>query len=127
MQTPEHQRHIASRIAHNDCQECRADCERQFLRPQWQSYQHVSEYLAWCRPRFAAIRAGGLSDREATAAAQWIRKFREALHRRITLKVGSEQGRKRCDSYLERMGQFPRNTDNAYLRRFARRGASTLY
>jgi hypothetical protein len=31
MKTAEHQRHIQSRVSHNNCQECRADCERQFL------------------------------------------------------------------------------------------------
>ena len=122
MQTLEHREHTNSRVGHNDCQECRANCERQFLRPQWSDYRYVSEYLSWAKPRLLAIKQG-----EASAAAlRWMRDFRLALNRRITLKVSGESGRKRCDSYLQRMGQFPRNTDRAYLRRFAQRGASTL-
>ena len=31
-----------------------------------------------------------------------------------------------CDSYLQRMGQFPKSTDAKYLRQFAREGASAL-
>lgn len=122
MRTTKHQQHIDSRIAHNDCQECRADCERQFLRPQWPGYAHVSEYLEWAKPRLATIKQA-----KALGSARWQRDFILALHRRITLKVGGEQGRKRCDSYLQRMDQFPRSTEAIYLRRFAQRGASTLH
>lgn len=123
MQTPEHAQHIASRVSHNNCDECRADCERQFLQPAWIGYQFVTEYLTWTRPRFAAIREGF----DSIDARNWRRKFRLALNRRITLKAGAEVGRKRNDGYRERLRQFPRSTDSNYLRQFAQRGASTLY
>lgn len=122
MRTTEHQHHIDSRIAYNHCQECRADCERQFLRPQWPGYKHVTEYLTFIQPRLQAIKTG----ENSTNAGIWYRKFTEALHRRITLKGAAETGRKQNDSYLRRMGQFSRSTEAAYLRRFAQRGASTL-
>ena len=123
MQTTEHLKHIASRVSHNNCQECRADCERQWLRPQWTGYQFITDYLAFATPRLAAIKAG----EQSVNARIWHRKFVQAMQRRITLKGGSETGRKRNDGYLERLGQFPRATDAAYLRRFASRGASTLH
>lgn len=122
MQSKTHQEHIENRIAHNNCQECRADCERQFLRPQWPGYQFVTEFLSWAQPRIEAIVAG----EDSVAARQWRRDFRKALHRRISLKSGAQVGRKWCDSYLQRMGQFPRSTEASYMRRFASRGASTL-
>lgn len=122
MRTDEHRQHIAARASRNDCQECRADCERQFLRPQWPDYRHVDKYLAWVKPRLEAIRQGECSAN----ARHWHRDFVETLQRRITLKGAAETGRKQCDSYLQRLGQFPRTTESAYLRRFASRGASTL-
>ena len=123
MQTTEHRQHITSRVSHNNCQECRADCERQWLRPAWPGYQFVTEYLAFAQPRIAAIRDGV----DSVAARQWHHKFLLALNRRITLKGGTETGRKRNDGYLERLGQFPRSTNQMYLRRYAQRGASTLH
>ena len=122
MQTSEHKQHMVSRISHNECQECRADCERQFVRTQWAGYQFVDKYLAWARPRIEAIRAGETS----VNARIWRRNFCLALNRRITLKGAPETGRKQNDSYRQRLNQFPRSTDAAYLRRFASRGASTL-
>jgi len=122
MVSNQHSEHINNRVAHNNCQECRADCERQFLHTQWPGYQFVGEYLAWSAPRLEAIRNG----QDSISARQWRRDFRKALHRRISLKTGAEIGRKRCDSYLSRLGQFPRSTDAGYLRRFSQRGASTL-
>lgn len=119
MQSNTHKQH--TRVSHNNCQECRADCERQFLRPAWR-YDFVTEYLAHTKPRLEAIKAG----ENSLFAKVWHMRFIKALHRRITLKGGAEVGHKRCDSYLERLNQFPRSTDSAYLRRFARRGASTL-
>ena len=116
-----HKQHV--KVSHNNCNECRADCERQFLRRQWHGYRYVAEYLTWCKPRIEAIKNG----ENSTNAHIWHRDFLRALHRRITLKGGSETGRKWNDSYLQRLNQFPRNTDNYYLRRFARRGASTLH
>ena len=123
MQTLHHQQHIARRVSRTDCQECRADCERRFLSPRWPGYRHVSEYLAYVKPRLLAIKAG----EQSANARHWQYKFITALQRRITLKGAAETGRKQCDSYLERLGQFPRSTENAYLRRFAQRGASALH
>lgn len=123
MKTAEHERHIAEYVSRNDCQECRADCERQFLRPRWPGYRYVSEYLNHVKPRLAAIRAG----ENSVNARRWKREFTRALHRRINLKAGAEHGRKYCDSYLERLGQFRRDADRVYLRRFASRGASALH
>lgn len=123
MKTAEHQQHIATRTAHNNCSECRGDTERSFVPTQQWRYQHVAEYLNWAKPRLAAIATG----EDSTDARIWLRKFRAALHARINLKTASAiPQRKRCNSYLERMGQFPRSTDAAYLRRFAQRGASAL-
>ena len=121
--TPEHQSHITGRVAHNDCQECRADCERQFLRSRWTGYQFVTDYLSFAKPRLEAIRQG----ENSVNARVWRQDFRLALNRRITLKGSAEHGRKQCDSYLQRLSQFPRSTDSNYLRRFAQRGASTLH
>lgn len=124
MRTIDHQRHITDRVSHNDCQECRADCERQFLREQWPGYRYVNEYLNWIKPRLTAIREGNNS----VDARQWKREFIRALHRRISLKTGSEQGRKYNSGYRERlrMALSGRNPNAVYLRRFATRGASTL-
>jgi hypothetical protein len=122
MTTPQHRSHLQSRISHSDCSECRADTEKRFVDTTRWNYAHVREYLAYVRPLLALIRAG----HDSTDAAIWLRKFRAALDRRISLKAGVPLERKRCDSYLERLGQFPRSTDAAYLRRFAARGASCL-
>lgn len=120
MQTIEHLKHIASRVSHMNCDECRADAERRHLQPIWPGYRYVSEYLAYIRPRLPLAWAGVSESRN------WHQDFRRALDRRITLKGGAEQGRKRVDAYLARLRQFPAGTDGAYLRRFAARGASTL-
>lgn len=133
MQTTEHQRHLKTRVSHNNCQECRADVERQFLRLAFEGYRYVHEYLDFVRPRLEAIKGGF----DSVNARHFRSDFREALNRRITLKAGPEIGRKRCDSYSQRLNQFPRRStdrplnpwstiDATYLRRFARRGASTL-
>ncbi len=123
MKTVEHLKHIASRTSFNDCPECRADTERRFVSTSPWSYQHVADYLRFVRPRLDAIRYG----EDSTSARVWLRQFRIALNRRITEKVASACAeRKRCDSYLERMRQFKRSADSAFLRRFAARGASGL-
>jgi len=122
MQTATHQRHITERVSHNNCDECRADCERQFLGEQWPGYRHVTDYLNWIKPRLEAIRNG----ENSVNARQWYREFIRALHRRITLKITAETGRKQCPSYLSRLSQFPRSTEAPYLRRFAARRASAL-
>ena len=119
MKTSAHLDHIKKRISHNNCRECRADTERRFLSPQWLGYQYVSDYLAWANPRFEAIRAG-------VNPGNWRNDFQLALDKRITLKVAGETGRKQCNGYLERLGQFPRSTDANYLRQFAKEGASAL-
>ena len=133
--TPHHRVHLERNIAHNNCDECRADNERSFLRPQWDGYQFVGMYLAFARPRLDAIRQGETS----VNARIWREDFRLALNRRITLKGAPETGRKYNDSYLQRLRQFPYRLgvdrplnpwtpvcDAAYLRRFAQRRASTL-
>jgi hypothetical protein len=128
MRSIEHQQHINSRISHNNCQECRADCERAGLRPQWTAYQFVGDYLRWAKPRLSAIKAGESS----VNARIWHRDFIKTLHRRITLKGAAETSRKQNDSYRQRLGQFSRNpkdshfANSVYLRRYAARGASTL-
>jgi len=117
-----HKRHIQTRVSHSNCCECRADTERRFVDTRAWRYQHVSEYLSWAKPRLKAIHKG---NEWSTDARIWYRKFKQALHRRITLKI-PPMGRKQCDSYLDRLKQLPRGTDEGYLRRFARRGASCL-
>jgi len=121
MRSKKHELHLQQNVGRNDCQECRADTERRFLRRQF-AYQFVADYLAYVRPRLEAIKNG----ESGSDSHHWMKEFQRALHRRIGLKLGDEQGRKRCDSYLERLKQFPRSTDANYLRRFAQRGASTL-
>lgn len=124
MRTTEHQKHIAARIAHNNCDECRADCERQFVPIAWPGYQHVSDYLSYIRPRLSALKAGEDSQNART----WYREFNRALNRRISLKGSAPAGRKYAPGYLERlrMATGGRNADARYLRQFSARGASTL-
>ncbi len=116
-----HKRHLAENVSHSDCCECRADTERRFARNTPFKYAHVHEYLSYVRPRIEAIRQGESS----VNARMWLCDFRKALNRRISSHACGT-GRKWCDSYLERAGQFPRSTDAAYLRTFASRGASCL-
>lgn len=128
MKTSQHLAHITERVAHNDCQECRADNERRFVPQGWQGYQYVSEYLAYIRPRLLALASGN----DTLNARQWKRDFILALHRRITLRTGRPQGRKQSVHYLDRLAQFRSRQDGqflanaSYLRDFARRGADTL-
>lgn len=124
MTTPQHKQHVAARIAHNNCDECRADNERRFVPAQWPGYQHVSEYLSHIRPRLSALKAG----EDSGNARAWYRNFHRALDRRISLKSAAPTGRKHSDGYLDRlrMATGGRNADAEYLRRFAARGASTL-
>ena len=120
----EHVQHIASRISHNDCGECRADCERRHVRGQWPGYEHVHDYLSHIRPRLSALKAGESSWQ----ARNWYREFHRALDLRISLKVDPPKGRKYCDSYLDRLRNATggRNATMSYLRKFAARRASTL-
>jgi hypothetical protein len=119
----EHQDHKNRRVAYNNCRECRADCERQYVGDfaPWR-YDHVHDYLTFVQPRLAAIQAGN----DSVSARQWLREFRKALDRRINLKVGEPRWRKLSDSYLERLGNMRHVKDSAYLRNFARVGASAL-
>jgi len=134
VQSLAHRQHIAGRVSHADCSECRADCERRFVDRvqggQWR-YAHVGEYLAYIRPRLTALQTGEYADDPDARA--WQRKFVKALHTRISLKVadtgGRCNGRKFSHGYLERlkMTRFPGSrADAGYLRRFADRGASCL-
>ncbi len=115
-----HAKHLATNVSWNNCDECRADCERKFVpRDPWPGYQFVGDYLAWSKPRLDAVRAMP-NDVDARI---WHRDWVKALHRRISLKQTQSAGRKRCDSYLERLGQARRWND---ARTFASRGASCL-
>ena len=121
MQSETHKRHLETRVSHSDCCECRADTERRFTGNTPFKYDHVREYLSWIRPRIEAIRQG-----EASVNARiWQRDFMRAMHNRISSHAAG-RGRKWCDSYLERMGQFGNRADAAYLRQFAQRGTSCL-
>jgi hypothetical protein len=128
MQSVGHKAHIAQHISHNNCPECRADNERQFVRlVPWREYQLVGDYLSYVKPRLQACAVDSSTD-----AKVWYRQFRKALHIRISLRVPIA-GRKQCDSYLERIAQFRnRGTgawgchDASYLRQFTQRGASCL-
>lgn len=128
MRSAEHNVHLARNVAHNNCPECRADCERQFVGGKPFKYAQVPTYLEWIRPRLAAIREGDNS----IPAQQWHRDFLRALHRRISSHL-QRTGRKQCHSYLERIWQFRdratgqwRCHDAGYLREFVRKGASCL-
>jgi hypothetical protein len=54
MKSPNHQKHLDTRVIHNDCRECRADNERRFVRLEQWHYDHVHDYLSWCAPRMEA-------------------------------------------------------------------------
>lgn len=121
MKSQAHNIHLKNRISHNNCPECSADCERQFVAFRPFKYAHISEYLNWIKPRLEAIRNGD----DSTNAKIWMRDFLRALHTRIGSHI-PVAGRKQCHSYLERLGQFGANTDANYLRAFAKKGASAL-
>src|SRR5208282_139127 len=123
MKTAEHQKHLDTRVAHNDCRECRADTERRFVSTAQWRYQHVHDYLGFIKPRLRAISAG----ENGASARIWLRDFRHALDRRINLKTGTVQSwRKLCDSYQERLANMRHVHDTSYLKDFARVGASAL-
>lgn len=129
-----HKSHVASQTSHNNCLECRADCERRFAGgSRWLGYRFVHEYLSWARPRVEAIRNG----EDSVDARRWQREFTRALHNRINAKIGQPKGRKYADGYLARLGQFCQRQPTSqhdtrfratasYLRQYARQGASTL-
>jgi len=131
MQTVEHQEHIKARVSHSNCDECVADNQRWHAQTRPFVYSHVRQYLTYVRPRLAALKSGrngGLS----VEAGCWYRRFRDALHKRVSSHAVS-QGRKYADGYLDRLRMAdvkcgPENArpDAAYLRRFAERRASCL-
>lgn len=122
MRTTNHQNHIQARTSHNACRECRADTERRFVPAGQWHYDHAADYLAYAAPRLEAIRQG----EDSVNARIWLRDFRKALDRRISLKAGLPQWRKMNDSYLERLRGMSHVHNEAYLRRFAQFGASAL-
>jgi hypothetical protein len=136
----DHVRHLVEHrlFILNNCQECRADGERQFTRskPFTHHNPHMSKYLEYVRPRLEALRNG----EDSVDARIWLRNFRVALNRRISSHIPGRSGRKFCESYLERLKQWENRrpeyyqlgrgnkhvVDAEYLRRFAARGASCL-
>jgi hypothetical protein len=116
--TTEHQSHLETRHAYNDCRECRADTERQFVATAQWHYDHVHDYLAFAQPRIEAIKAGT----DTVDSRIWLRDFRKAMDRRINLKVGSPKWRKLSDGYLERLRGMRHIHDVNRLRQFAQTG-----
>jgi hypothetical protein len=125
MITAEHRQHVASRVSHNACPECRADNQRSFARGTPFKYDHVHEYLSYVKPRLIAIQTGEQGG-STLDARWWYERFVTALHRRISTH-NARQGRKYSDGYLERLRMATRsNVDVGYLREFSRRGACCL-
>jgi hypothetical protein len=120
----QHLEHLVHRgqAIHANCPECNANRERRFVASGLWCYDHVREYLAYVRPRIAALRAG----ENSVDARIWLNKFRIALDRRITLKVAAPTGRKYADGYLDRLRMMGHVHDESYLKKFARKGASAL-
>jgi hypothetical protein len=123
MKSQTHLAHIASRISHNNCPECRADCERRQVANRPFKYGHVHEYLSYVKPRLEAIRTGENGGNKASAR-QWHREFLRALDNRILSHV-TREGRKYAPGYLERLRMASRSA-NMDFRIFASRGASCL-
>jgi hypothetical protein len=121
-QSTTHQKHLATRTAHNNCRECRADTERRFVDTALWRYDHVHDYLSYVQPLLSLIRQGN----DSVEARSWLREFRKALDRRINLKAGQPRWRKLCDSYQERLRGMKHVHDADYLRHFAQAGASAL-
>lgn len=134
MRSNEHLKHIASRVSHINCDECRADCERQFVFNRPFKYAHVHEYLTYVRPRLAAIKAK-MHDGDSANARQWYRDFMRALENRIASHI-ERKGRKYAPGYLERLEGMRKafvcrksqdmDVSAFDFRSYARRGASTL-
>lgn len=93
-----HGHHIASRVTHSNCPECRADTSRRFARTVPFRYQYVSEYLSWVKPRMEAIRTGANGGVMAEA---WLSDFRRALHNRINSHIPGRNGRKHAPDYAQ--------------------------
>lgn len=85
MQSTLHKEHILARMSHANCSECRADTERRFVDTTPFTYTYVHEYLAYVRPRLAAIRNDTVVASSVDARV-WYRGFILALHRRISYK-----------------------------------------
>jgi hypothetical protein len=127
MRSAEHQKHLDTRMSHNNCSECRADCERRWVAFRPFQYAHVATYLEYIKPRLEAIRTEQYGGNKSNAI-RWHYDFIQALNNRISSHI-RVAGRKHSHSYLERlkMTQFPGNRANLeYLKAFARKGASAL-
>lgn len=106
-----HERHLVERVSHSDCPECRADTERWFVDTRQWRYKYVADYLNYIKPRLEAIWQGV----DTLEARQWLRKYREAADRRISLKVPPVKAeRKRSDSFLERLRGLSPDTPNLF-------------
>jgi hypothetical protein len=124
-----HAAHLIENTDHANCAECSADRERSFVRTQWPGYRFIHEYLLWARAGFnnKGVTTWWAGDR--LTADQFRKEFIVALHNRIYLRMKPPKGRKYASCYLERLRQwkFPgAKVDAAYLRRFAKKGASAL-
>lgn len=123
MQSDEHAHHWPNgRYIVANCPECAADRERGFVDTAPWRYAHVHDYLSYVREPLRVIAAG----ENSADARSWLRGFRKALDRRISMKVGLPPWRKMADGYLERLRMMHHVHDEAYLRRFAARNASAL-
>lgn len=100
MQTQEHKQHIAGRVSHNSCPECRADNSRRFARKMPFHYGFVHEYLSWARPRVEAIRTAQ-NGGDTVEARRWQSDFVRALHNRITSHIPDQTGRKHAPEYAK--------------------------
>jgi hypothetical protein len=85
---------------HNCCPQCNAEHCRSFVDVQPFRYQFVSKYLAWVKPRLAAIR-DGVKGGDTVEAHRWHRDFMTALHRRISTHLPNQSGRKHMPDYAK--------------------------
>src|ERR1035441_4137305 len=93
----QHKQHIAERISHNNCPECRADCSRRFAGVTPFRYDFVHEYLSWVQPRILAIQNG----ENSVNARIWQREFVSALHTRVSSHFPKQNGRKFAPDYAK--------------------------
>lgn len=96
MQSQEHAKHVAENVSHSRCPECRADNQRWHAQMRPFQYVHVAAYLAWIRPRLAAIRDGV----DSVEARRWERDFVSALHNRLYSRMAGT-GRKFAPDYAK--------------------------
>lgn len=101
MQSEVHKAHVASRISHNNCPECRADNSRWHAQRTPFNHQGVPadamhSYMAWVRPRLAALRSGT----STIEAKRWQQNFRDALSNRIYSQMAGS-GRKFAPDYAK--------------------------